>query len=82
MKNIKEIKEHYIESRDDYNWNPYGDQYNVFIYAKDVITQYIKTLRCKYFGHDWYCDSDITPDSGTEILGCTRCGEHQINNYY
>ena len=94
MKNIKEIKAlkalvalkglkaHYIESRDDYNWNPYGDQYNIFLYAKDVINQFIKNLRCKFFGHKWTCDQDITPDSGTEILECTCCGECQINTYY
>lgn len=39
----------------------------------------IRRLLCKILGHKWENHSHITPDSGIEDIGCSRCGEgHRI----
>ena len=37
---------------------------------------------CRWFGHKWHCIGDISPESGQEILWCSRCGNSHNIIYY
>lgn len=52
------------------------------IIAKDRFIQGIRTLRCRWFGHDLEMDGWAGPDSGGESWYCTRCGAGGSHTHY
>ena len=88
MKNLKELYVNYkelyeFESHWEYQPNPEkAPKYNYFKFVWELFTAWVQIKRCKYFGHKWEYECDITPDSGSESMECTCCGEyHNITHY-
>ena len=63
-------------------WDEQGRKYNVFKFAKEIIEQWFLNLKCKYLGHKWNYDCDISQDSGSESMECRCCGLYYNNTYY
>ena len=61
---------------------PGEKKYNIFKYLKDKISDRVTHLRCKYYGHKWISELDISPDSGSECISCTTCGKSHSHIYY
>ena len=81
QKLMKKLKQTYKSYKESYEmWE--GDKYNYFKFAKDQIDQWFSNFKCKHFGHKWRCESDINPDSGSESMECTCCGESHSHTYY
>jgi hypothetical protein len=72
------LQKHYYEM-----WEQPGETYNVLKYIKEQVETYFNYLKCKHLGeHKWEYDCNIGPDSGSESIECTSCGESYSNTYY
>lgn len=51
--------------------------------AKREYLRWVGSRRaCKRIGHDWVTEIHFGPDSGSEYITCSRCGEIHRNIYY
>ena len=81
---FKELKRKYADYKYGYEWNPEPNppKYNYIKFAWDLIEEWVQRTRCKWFGHKWHHESYISPESGSESMECTCCGEYHNITWY
>ncbi len=48
----------------------------------NLLREQMGLLICLDYGHDEECEGNITPDSGTEVIYCKRCGVQEQITWY
>ena len=79
---MKNLKKQYK----DYQWG-YELYYpkkksNYAKFIRDLFKEWISRKTCQYFGHKWYYESQVGPESGSESIHCDRCGYNEDITYY